>query len=132
MGWHLLAAIGAALVVVWLLLFATVWLGSSRISGLADGLRLLPDTVRLLRRLLASASVPKTVKFRLWLLLIYLALPIDLIPDFIPVVGYADDVILTVLTLRSVIRRSGTDVVASNWPGSAEGLATLQRLLQIR
>jgi uncharacterized membrane protein YkvA (DUF1232 family) len=48
---------------------------------------------------------------RLWLLLAYLALPIDLVPDFIPMLGYADDAIVVAIVLRSVVRRAGADAL---------------------
>jgi uncharacterized membrane protein YkvA (DUF1232 family) len=64
---------------------------------------------------------------RLWALLAYLALPIDLIPDFLPLIGYADDAIVVALALRSVARRAGTDAIAAHWPGSELGLRTVLR-----
>ncbi|WP_411374485.1 YkvA family protein [Arthrobacter sp. MPF02] len=48
--------------------------------------------------------------------------PIDLVPDFVPVVGYADDAVIVALVLRSVIKRAGAGAVARHWPGSAAGL----------
>jgi uncharacterized membrane protein YkvA (DUF1232 family) len=68
------------------------------------------------------------VRVRLWLLLGYLALPIDLIPDFVPVLGYADDAVIVALVLRSVVRRSGVDAVQRHWPGTPDGLRALLRL----
>jgi uncharacterized membrane protein YkvA (DUF1232 family) len=65
---------------------------------------------------------------RLWLLLGYLASPIDLVPDFIPVVGYADDAVIVALTLRSVVRRAGPEALERHWPGTDEGLAAVLRL----
>ncbi len=58
---------------------------------LREALRLLPDVLRLVRRLATDPTLPRGVRIRLGLLLAYLACPIDLIPDFIPVLGYADD-----------------------------------------
>ena len=69
------------------------------------------------------------MRVRTALLLAYLASPIDLVPDFIPVVGYADDAIISYIVLRSVVRAAGPDVVANHWPGSPEGLTALRRLL---
>jgi uncharacterized membrane protein YkvA (DUF1232 family) len=68
------------------------------------------------------------VRVRLWLLLGYLAMPIDLVPDVIPVIGYADDAIVVALVLRSVVRRAGPDAVVRHWPGTPDGLAAVQRL----
>ena len=95
---------------------------------LREALRLLPDVVRLLHRLARDRALPRGVRVRLVLLLAYLALPIDLVPDFIPVIGYADDVIVVVLALRSVARAAGTEALDRHWPGSPEGLRTLQQL----
>jgi uncharacterized membrane protein YkvA (DUF1232 family) len=91
-------------------------------------LRLLPDLLRLLRRLAGDHGVPRAARVRLWLLLGYLAIPIDLVPDFVPVLGYADDAIVVSLVLRSVVRRAGGPVVRRHWPGSDDGLAALGRL----
>lgn len=68
------------------------------------------------------------VRVRLWLLFLYLAMPIDLIPDFIPVIGYADDAIIVAAVLRSVVRKAGPDAIRRNWPGTPHGLATVWRL----
>jgi uncharacterized membrane protein YkvA (DUF1232 family) len=62
------------------------------------------------------------------LLLIYLAIPFDPIPDFIPVLGYADGAIIVAAVLRSVVRRAGLDAVRERWPGSDDGFAALTRL----
>ena len=62
------------------------------------------------------------------MLLAYLISPIDLIPDFIPVLGYADDAIIVAIALRSITRRAGPEVLEQHWPGSPEGLDTLLML----
>lgn len=61
-------------------------------------------------------------------MLAYLALPFDLIPDFVPVLGYADDAIVVTLVLPGVVRRAGIDAVRRHWPGSDDGFAALARL----
>ena len=70
------------------------------------------------------------MRVRLWLLLGYLALPVDLVPDVIPVIGYADDAVLVVWTLRSVLRRAGADALERHWPGTPDGLAAVRRLVR--
>jgi uncharacterized membrane protein YkvA (DUF1232 family) len=62
------------------------------------------------------------------LLLAYLAFPIDLIPDFIPVLGYADDAIIVTAVLRSVVRRAGIDAVRAHWPGTDDGFTAITLL----
>ena len=88
----------------------------------------LPDVVVLFRRLLGDPRVPRRSKLWLWLLLPYLASPIDLSPDFLPVIGQLDDAVLAVLAVRSVVRGAGRDVVAELWPGSPAGLAVVLRV----
>jgi uncharacterized membrane protein YkvA (DUF1232 family) len=93
-----------------------------------EALRLLPDLLTLLRRLAADRTLPRGIRVRLVLLLIYLASPIDLVPDFLPVIGYADDAIIVALALRSVMRKAGNKPLEQHWPGSPAGLSLIQRL----
>jgi uncharacterized membrane protein YkvA (DUF1232 family) len=81
-----------------------------------------------MRRLATDHDPPRGVRIRLWLLLGYLLFPFDLIPEFVPVLGYADDALVVALVLRSVTRRAGADVLARHWPGTPAGLRTVQRL----
>ncbi|MCF6745097.1 DUF1232 domain-containing protein [Blastococcus sp. KM273128] len=126
--WRLLLAVGVGLLLVWLLLLAALW--RSRPDGLTvrDGLRLLPDVVRLVRRLAADRSLPAGLRVRLWLLLAYLLSPVDLVPDVVPVLGYADDVVVVAWALRSVVRRAGDAALVRHWPGEPAGLAVVRRL----
>ena len=122
----------ATLVVVWLAFILFVWLIRPDSTSLSDATRLLPDTLRLVRRLAADRSLPRSTRLWLVALLIYLASPIDLIPDFLPVIGYADDAIVTSFALRHVMARAGPPKPRQHWPGTPDGLATLARLLRIR
>ncbi|HEX6456018.1 MAG TPA: DUF1232 domain-containing protein [Solirubrobacterales bacterium] len=88
----------------------------------------LPDSLILVRRLLGDPGVPRSRKLALWALLAYLALPFDLVPDFLPVVGQLDDAIVAAAVLRFVLRGAGPARLAELWPGSPEGLAVLSRL----
>jgi uncharacterized membrane protein YkvA (DUF1232 family) len=98
---------------------------------LREGVRLLPDVLRLTRRLAADRTLPRGVRVWLWLLLGWLLNPLDPVPDVIPVLGWADDVIVTVLVLRGVARRAGPDAVAGHWPGTPDGLAALWRVCRL-
>lgn len=127
----MLVAVGGGLLLLWLALLTTLWItnrNSLDQATLRETLRLLPDVIRLLRWLATDPDLPRGVRVRLWLLLAYLLLPIDLIPDFVPVLGYADDALVVALALRSVTRRAGADALARHWPGTSTGLRTVQRL----
>ena len=129
MEWlRVLGAVAGGLVLLWLVLLAVLWRARPPELGAREALRLLPDLVRLLRRLAADRSLPRGVRMRLWLLLGYLLSPIDLVPDVVPVLGYADDVVVVAWVLRSVVRRAGSGALARHWPGEAAGLAVVHRL----
>ncbi len=122
---RILIGIAVSLVVTWAVLVAVLVVVRPKGDLVKEAVRILPDTVRLLHRLARDASVPTGIRVRLWLLFGYLAFPIDLIPDFIPVIGYADDAIIVCAVLRSVVRRAGVEVVRRHWPGTSDGLVAL-------
>ncbi len=126
--WDLLIGVASALVLAWLALIVVLILVRPWGGLLREALRLLPDVLRLIRRLAADRTLPRGIRIRLGLLLAYLAFPIDLIPDVIPVLGYADDAIIVTAVLRSVVRRAGIDAVRAHWPGTEDGFTTLTRL----
>jgi uncharacterized membrane protein YkvA (DUF1232 family) len=131
---QLLIAIAGGLLLTWVVMVVAIYVLGRRHDDPArtrDALRLIPDVVRLVRRLLSDRTVPTGVRVRVGLLALYLLSPIDLVPDVIPVVGYADDVILVALTLRSVTRRAGVEAIDRHWPGTDEGLRALKRLARI-
>jgi uncharacterized membrane protein YkvA (DUF1232 family) len=130
--WDILIAIGAGVLAGWLALLIALLLIRPKGALLAEAIRLLPDLLRLLRRLAADAALPRGVRVRLVLLMVYLALPIDLIPDFLPVIGYADDAVIVAFVLRSVVRRAGIEAVRAHWPGTEDGFAALARLTGLR
>jgi len=128
-SWATLAvALVGGLLLTWVGLIVALWLNRPDDLTVREALRLLPDVIRLLRRIAADPTLPRGVRIRLWLLLAYLAMPLDLVPDFIPVLGYADDAIIVALALRSVARHAGGDALNRHWPGSASGLAAIRRL----
>ena len=106
----LVVTIAIGLVLTYLVLLGALLVTRPKGNLLGEASRLLPDLLRLLRRLAADASVPRAARVRLWLLLGYLAIPIDLVPDFVPVLGYADDAIIVSARApvgRAPRRRSG-------------------------
>ncbi|MDQ0632796.1 uncharacterized membrane protein YkvA (DUF1232 family) [Arthrobacter pascens] len=129
--WDAMIAIIGGLVLIYAVLLVLLVLYARKhpeTVGMRDALRLLPDLLTLLRRLTADRSLPKGIRVRLVLLLLYLASPFDLVPDFIPVIGYADDAIIVALVLRAVIRKAGHGPLERHWPGTPAGLTLVRRL----
>lgn len=123
--WCLLAA-GIAVAayvafVVWLLL-------TGRRHDVRALVGFIPDCIVLVRRLLRDDRVSRRGKLLLGALIAYLAMPFDLVPDFIPVAGQLDDVIIVVLVLRSILRAGGPDLLREHWPGPATSLRAVLRL----
>jgi uncharacterized membrane protein YkvA (DUF1232 family) len=129
--WEIALGVAAGVALVYLLLVGALWAAyrhNPDAVGLRSALRLLPDVLRLLRRLAADPAVPRGVRVRLLLLIAYLLSPIDLIPDVVPVLGYVDDAIVVAIALRSVVRRAGPEALEQHWPGTPEGLEIVRRL----
>jgi uncharacterized membrane protein YkvA (DUF1232 family) len=130
-----LAGVVSGLVTLWLALVAALyWLGRKQDdpTRLTAVMRLVPDVIRLFRRLASDSTLPRGVRVRMALLTGYLVMPIDLVPDFIPVVGYADDALIVVWALRSITRTAGADALDRHWPGSPEGLRALKLIAGVR
>ena len=87
---------------------------------------LLPNLVSLFRALLRDDRVPRATKGLVWFALAWLASPIDLIPEFIPVLGPLDDALVAAIVLRHVLRRTERDVLIEHWRG---GTGTLDLLV---
>jgi uncharacterized membrane protein YkvA (DUF1232 family) len=125
--WRVILALATSLLCLWAALICLLLLARPGGAALSEAARLLPDTLRLLKRLATDRALPADIRARLWLLFAYLAMPFDLIPDFIPVLGWADDIIIVCLVLRSVVRRAGPEAVRRHWSGSLDGLDALWR-----
>jgi uncharacterized membrane protein YkvA (DUF1232 family) len=118
----------AALVVALLYLaFVAGLLVAGRGSEAWVVVRLVPDCLVLARGLLGDREVPLRCKLALAGLVAYLASPIDLVPDFLPVIGVLDDAILIVLTLRWIVRTAGPARVTRHWRGTPRGLQLVLR-----
>jgi uncharacterized membrane protein YkvA (DUF1232 family) len=90
----------------------------------------IPDCIVLVTRLAQEPRVSRRRKLLLVALVGYLALPFDLVPDFIPVAGQLDDAIIVALVLRSFVRSSGEQLIRELWPGPEQSLALILRLAQ--
>ena len=131
MWWEPLLAILGGLLLVYAAALLHLYLYARRhpeTVSMRSALRLLPDLLRLFRSLLSSSEVPTSVRLLILGLLVYLILPIDLVPDFIPVLGYADDIIVIALVLRAVMRCSGIELLTRLWKGDDDGLRVVLRL----
>jgi uncharacterized membrane protein YkvA (DUF1232 family) len=127
--WGLLGGIALGLIAVWAVLVALLWIFRPRDVRLGDLVRVVPDLLRLIRGLIADRSVPLGARLALVGLLIWLLNPIDLIPEFIPVLGPLDDVIVAVIVLRYVRRKVGLEELEHRWPGTPEGFGLLSGIL---
>lgn len=133
--WQVGLSLLGGLVALWALLIVTLWVEQRRHPGgglFHDLLRLAPDVIRLLQRLAADRSVSIGVRVWLVVLLMYLISPIDLVPDFIPILGYADDALVVAIALRFATRRAGSAAIEQHWPGTPEGLGAVLRLAGLR
>ena len=88
----------------------------------------IPDCIVLVTRLAREPRVSRPRKLLLVALVGYLALPFDLVPDFIPVAGQLDDAIIVAFVLRSVLRAGGPELLREHWPGPEASLQAITRL----
>lgn len=88
----------------------------------------IPDCLVLFKRLLADGRVPRTRKAALAVVVAYLALPFDLVPDFLPIAGQLDDAILVALALGLILRGGGSGLLDEHWPGPPQGAVLIRRL----
>ena len=129
MEWRILAIVVAGILALWSILIGVLWMLRPRDVGLGELLRVIPDIARLVHRLLGDRTVPMGPKVALGVLLVWLISPIDLIPEFVPVLGPLDDVVVAVLVLRYVRRKVGLEELRSRWPGTPDGFALLGRIV---
>jgi uncharacterized membrane protein YkvA (DUF1232 family) len=94
-------------------------------------LRALPDLARLLARLIADPVLPRAAKIALAAAALYLASPVDLMPDFIPFIGYLDDLLLAAVIVDGVLNYVDRGLVLKYWPGTAESLDRLARAARL-
>ena len=126
---QLIVGLLVTLALIWLAFVGLIWLYRPTRSLATPAIRVIPDVVRMTRALLADPETPAITKVALTAMLLYLISPIDLIPDFIPVLGQLDDVVVAAIVLRWTGRRAGVEGLRAHWSGSEEGFAVLLRML---
>jgi uncharacterized membrane protein YkvA (DUF1232 family) len=124
-----LVAIVVALVALWAILVALFWVLRPKGSSLREILGLIPDVLRLLRSVIGDRTAPLDVRLVLVGLVAWIVSPIDLIPEFIPVIGPLDDVVVAVIAFRYVRRRVGVEDLRRRWSGTDDGFALLLRVI---
>ena len=92
----------------------------------------IPDCIVLFRSLLGDPRVPRSRKIVIVALIGYLVMPIDLVPDFIPVAGQLDDAIIVAFVLRLALRSGGPSLLREHWPGPPSSLDVVSRLAGLR
>jgi uncharacterized membrane protein YkvA (DUF1232 family) len=114
-----------ALVSLWAVFLVIFWLLRPKGVTVRELVGLIPDILRLLRALIGDRTAPPDVRLVLIGLVAWILSPIDLIPEFIPVLGPMDDVVVAIVAMRYVRRRVGTADLRRRWTGSDAGFAML-------
>src|SRR5262245_8900832 len=122
---HSLLVAVAILLAIYLVLVAALVLSGRKLAA-RELARLLPNLVLLFKDLATDPRVPTRAKIVLAIAGVWLVSPIDLLPEFLPVIGPLDDAVVAALALHYLVRRSGVDVVREHWRGEP---ATLDALL---
>jgi uncharacterized membrane protein YkvA (DUF1232 family) len=121
--------IALGVLVLWAAMLAIFWVVRPKGVPVSSLIRLIPDVLRLLRSLIGDRSVALDVRLVLVGLVAWIISPIDLIPEFIPVIGPLDDILVAVAALRYVRRRLGVAELRRRWAGTPEGFELLTRVI---
>jgi uncharacterized membrane protein YkvA (DUF1232 family) len=124
-----LVGIAIGLVALWAALLVLFFLLRPKDVALRELIAVVPDVLRLLRSLIRDGTIPADVRLVLVGLILWILSPIDLIPEFIPVLGPLDDVVVAVVAMRYVRRRLGIEDLRGRWQGSPDGFALLTRVI---
>jgi uncharacterized membrane protein YkvA (DUF1232 family) len=127
-AWQQWVLVGFGLTLVLYALFLAVLLVVGRRTDAQALATFIPDCLILFRGLVRDPRVPASRKLLLVALIVYLAMPFDLVPDFIPVAGQLDDAILAALILRTLVRSGGPELVREHWRGPQRSLDVILRL----
>jgi uncharacterized membrane protein YkvA (DUF1232 family) len=120
--------IGLAIAVaIWLFAIGAL-VAFGRVGAARELAGLLPNLLLLFKDLIKDDRVPRSAKLWLGFAALWIASPIDLLPEFLPVVGPLDDAIVAAAVLRHLVRKAGSDVVYEHWRGDP---ATITRVLRV-
>lgn len=117
------------IVALWVAVLVLFWAFRPRGVAVREVLAIVPDVLRLLRSLIGDRSAPLDVRVVLVGLVAWIISPIDLIPEFVPVLGPIDDIVVAVVAMRFVRRRMGVEDLRRRWSGSAAGFDLLVRVI---
>ena len=129
MSFELIVGVAIGLVLLWVALLCVFWVFRPRGVSVREILGVVPDIIRLLKDLITASDVPMSVRLVCIGLIAWILSPIDLIPEFIPVLGPLDDVVVAIVAMRFVRRRLGSDELRRRWVGTEAGFALLTRII---
>lgn len=126
---RLIAGILLGLITLWAVMLALFWVLTPKGVPPRELVGVVPDLLRLLNTVVRDSASPMDVRLVLVGALVWIISPIDLIPEFIPILGPLDDVVVAIVALRYVRRRLGVDALRARWSGTADGFALLGRVM---
>jgi len=129
MDLRIILGIVVGIALLWAVVLVLFWLLRPKGVSVREVMRIVPDVVRMLRSIVRDPVSPLDVRLVLVGLLAWIVSPIDLIPEFIPVLGPMDDAVVAVVALRYVRRRVGVAAMRARWPGTDDGFALLGRVV---
>ena len=129
MGIELIIGTIVGLLVLWIASLVLFFVLRPKDVPVRELLAVIPDVLRLLRSLIRDGAVPADVRLVVIGLIAWILSPIDLIPEFIPVLGPLDDVVVAIVAMRYVRRRVGIADLEARWQGTADGFALLTRVI---
>jgi uncharacterized membrane protein YkvA (DUF1232 family) len=129
MDGRVVVGIVASLIGLWVAMLVLFWALRPKGVPARQIVGVIPDVLRLLRSLIGDGSTPLDVRLVLVGLVAWIVSPIDLIPEFIPVLGPLDDVVVGIVAMRYVRRRVGIEALRARWTGTPDGFELLTRIV---
>lgn len=127
----ILIGLASALAASWLVITAALIVIRPKGASWQSVTVFFPNVLRLLRGIYRDPEVPRAVRVRVWIAIAYNVQPFNLIPDFVPVIGFVDNIMVTAWALRGAMRKAGAEGISRHWPGTQEQLALLERVARL-